>query len=380
MPKILLSILIISIFPFISFAQEDTLIEEVKASEIEELNQKEEERTEQIANLLGFVLPQYTDNPSYVITFKDPSPDAKGVEISLDGKDYALITSPYTFPALSIGDHLVKFRFNDQTGTVKILEYQLIVIPRVPIPNTPEIGEKSIKISGTALANSDIIYTLSANTFHNQGTAKTDGDGDWIVEVTPQEGLSSGIYSFTAYSRKYGYASELSETISFSIGETTNNLESTSNSINFSFKDLTKENIINAFKTNTDLLILIAGGFFLGVLLTNIFRNLVDGDKTDRKIKEVEKLITKKGKESEKDMRTLRELFGEKNNDTNEKKESKKEEETPKEEPESTQPAKEESIINKDMFLRKYKNLDPDNEDGKEVKKKVKISLTSKEE
>ncbi len=129
------------------------------------------------------------------------------------------------------------------------------------------------------------------------------------------------------------------------------------------------------FKTNTDLILLIVAGFFLGVLLTNIFRNIVDGGKTEKKIKEVEKLISKKDdSKSDKDTKTLRELFGgEQNKEVIEE----KKEESLKEE---IQPTKEQTIINKDVFLRKYKDLDPDKDDGKEIKKKIKVSLTSKEE
>jgi len=375
MIRALLTILFTAIIPFTVYAQQDTPLKDVKAAEIDELNQKEDERNEQIANLLGFVLPDYTDNPSYVITFTDPSTEQKGVEIGLDGKDYAKISSPYTFPALSIGKHQVKFRFFDNTDTIKILEYELIVIPRAPIVNPPTVGETSIKVTGTALANSDVLFTLTANAFNYKDTVKADGDGNWEAEITPEEGISSAIYSFTAYSRKYGIASELSDTVTFSVGESTKNVQDSNGDISFSFSKINKENIINVFKTNTDLILLIVAGFFLGVLLTNIFRNIVDGGKTEKKIKEVEKLINKKDdSKSDKDTKTLRELFG--GEQSKEVVEEKKEESLKEE----IQPTKEQTIINKDVFLRKYKDLDPDKDDGKEIKKRIKVSRTSKEE
>jgi len=375
MIRALLTILFTAIIPFTVYAQQDTPLKDVKAAEIDELNQKEDERNEQIANLLGFVLPDYTDNPSYVITFTDPSTEQKGVEIGLDGKDYAKISSPYTFPALSIGKHQVKFRFFDNTDTIKILEYELIVIPRAPIVNPPTVGETSIKVTGTALANSDVLFTLTANAFNYKDTVKADEDGNWEAEITPEEGISDAIYSFTAYSRKYGIASELSDTVTFSVGESTKNVQDSNGDISFSFSKINKENIINVFKTNTDLILLIVAGFFLGVLLTNIFRNIVDGGKTEKKIKEVEKLINKKDdSKSDKDTKTLRELFG--GEQSKEVVEEKKEESLKEE----IQPTKEQTIINKDVFLRKYKDLDPDKDDGKEIKKKIKVSLTSKEE
>jgi len=376
MIKVLLLSLIIAISPMYIFAQEDTPLSEVKAEEIDVLNQKEDERNAQIANLLGFILPEYTDNPSYIITFTDPSVDQKGVEISLDGKDFAIIKSPYTFPALSIGRHQVKFRFHDSTDTIKILEYEFIVTPRAPIVNTPKIVDTTITISGSALANSDVIYTLTANAYNYKDIVRADEDGNWSTEINPKEGLSSAIYSFTAYSRKYGFASELSKTVTFSAGNTSQVVSSNNGDIFFSFSKIKRDNLIDVFKDNKDLILLVLGGFLLGVLLTNIFRGLVDGNKTEKKFKEVETLITKKEEEkSDKDTKTLRELFG----GTDEKPQE-KEEDIKKDDKETNEPIKQQSIINKDVFLRKYKNLDPDNEQGKEVKKRVKVSLTSKEE
>jgi len=45
------------------------------------------------------------------------------------------------------------------------------------------------------------------------------------------------------------------------------------------------------------------------------------------------------------------------------------------------EPEKQESIINKDVFLKKYKMVDPDDDKGveKKKKKKIKVSLTSKD-
>ena len=135
MKRLFFLLLLITILPLPLHAQEDTKIselvatnQEVKASEIEELEKQEEERTQQIANLLGFILPEYTDNPSYVITFKDPSPEKNGVEIELDGKPFTEINSPYTFPALSIGKHTIKFRFYDKDSNVQLLNYDFTVI------------------------------------------------------------------------------------------------------------------------------------------------------------------------------------------------------------------------------------------------------------
>lgn len=381
MQKIFLSILIISFSSFFVFAQQDTTLHEltaqssdVKAAEIEDLNQKEEERTKEIANLLGFILPEYTDNPSYVITFKDPSSEEKGVEIALDSGNFTIIRSPYTFPALSIGNHDVKFRFFDSTSTIKTLEYDLIIIPRAPIINIPEIGEATISISGTALANSDVIYTLSANAFNSSGIVDTDENGNWTIVITPEGGLSDAIYTFSALTRKYGYVSDLSAPITFTVGENSNKPVATDGKeIYFSFKDINKGNVIDVVKNNNDLLILFGAATLLGVLLTIIFKNLIDAKRNEKKYKDAESIIKKDSKD--KDVKTLRELFGE-----SDKKEQSKKEEKEEEISKEVEPTQQESIINKDVFLKRFKRLDPDNDAGKETKKKIKISLTSKEE
>ena len=85
--KIISAILLTSAFSSFAFAQDIKLSDllqpesEVKAQEITTLDQKEDERLAEFQNQLGFTLPEYTDNASYVITFSDPSPDKNGVKI-----------------------------------------------------------------------------------------------------------------------------------------------------------------------------------------------------------------------------------------------------------------------------------------------------------
>ena len=381
MKNILIFTLFLLLFPFLVYAQEDTKAEElvttsseVKAAEIEELDQQEEERTQEIANLLGFVLPEYTDNPSYVITFKDPSPDTQGVEIEIDGTPFKKITSPYTFPALSIGQHSIKFRFYDKDSNVQLLQYDLVIIPRSPIITSPSLTDVSIEIKGTALANSEVIYTLTANAYNDNGIAQTDENGDWKITITPEGGLADGIYTFRAYTRKYGYASNISNAVTFGVGENPNRfLENDENEIYFAFKDLNSENFFTTFSTFPDLIILSAGSLLLGLLLTLGVKTLIDRKKDGKKDRVVEEIISKGKKDDKKEEKTLREIFGGK-----EEQEEKEEKETEEE------VEKEPSIINKDIFLKKYKPIDPDTPTGKEKDsekiKNIRVSLTSKDE
>ena len=377
MIKILLSISLCFLFSISVYAQQDTPISEVKASEIELLNEQDEQRNQEIANQLGFVLPKYTDNPSYIITFKDPSPNESGVEINLDEKGFNKIESPYTFAALSIGIHDVRFRFTDSENSVKILEYELIVIPRAPIVDTPVISISSVSVSGSALANSDVLYILSGNAYHTTGTVQTDSQGKWSVTIESEQEFIPGIYTFTALARKYGYSSNLSTPLTFNIGEssTQKTEEIKQSGISFSFKSINKENILNIFEENRDLLFLIIGSIVLGGGIGAFIKTVLTNSKSEKKNKEVEGLIKKS--ENKETTKTLREIFGD---DTTSKEETVETKEEVKEESEK-EPEKQESIINKDVFLKKYKMVDPDDDKGveKKKKKKIKVSLTSKD-
>ena len=377
MIKILLSISLCFLFSISVYAQQDTPLSEVKASEIELLNEQDEQRNQEIANQLGFVLPKYTDNPSYIITFKDPSQNESGVEIDLDEKGFNKIESPYTFAALSIGIHDVRFRFTDSENSVKILGYELIVIPRAPIVDTPEISISSVSVSGSALANSDVLYILSGNAYHTTGTVQTDSQGKWSVTIESEQEFIPGIYTFTALARKYGYSSNLSTPLTFNIGEssTQKTEEIKQSGISFSFKSINKENILNIFKENRDLLFLIIGSIVLGGGIGAFIKTVLTNSKSEKKNKEVEGLIKKS--ENKETTKTLREIFGD---DTTSKEETVETKEEVKEESEK-EPEKQESIINKDVFLKKYKMVDPDDDKGveKKKKKKIKVSLTSKD-
>ncbi len=383
MKKILIStILFLLLSPLLVYAQQDTKTEDlvitspqVKAAEIEELDQQEEERTQEIANQLGFVLPEYTDNPSYVITFKDPSPDEQGVEIEIDGTSFKKVTTPYTFPALSIGQHTIKFRFYDKDSNVQLLEYDLIIIPRSPIISSPTLTETSIEIEGTALANSEIIYTLSANSYSESDIIETDENGNWSIKIAPEGGLSDDIYTFRAYTRKYGYASNISDAVTFGVGENPNRFTENEEKIYFAFKDLNSTNLLETLSTYPDLIILTVGSFLIGLFLALTFKSVIDRKKDDKKEKDVEKIINNKGDKDKKGEKTLREIFGG-------EKEDRKVADIMDEGEKSE---KEPSIINKDVFLKKYKQLDPDTPSGKEKdskkeKKSVKVSLTSKDQ
>ncbi len=385
MKNFLLSIILISLFPIYSLAVEDTPTSElvsqpeVKAEEITQLDQIEQERQKNFENQLGFTLPEYTDNPSYVITFTDPSPDASGVQLEIDGKEYIQINSPYTLPALTIGEHTLKFRFNDKDGNTQTLEYILIVVPRSPIITPPIVSEGSITLRGTGLSNSEIFIFLTSNTYNFKDVVTTNGEGEWMLVVQPEEGISEGIYTLTSFTRKYGYASEFSKPTVFEVGQNSSlKSDDGKKEIFFAFSSIEISKVGDTVTKNPDLVILLVSSFLIGGILFLLLRSLIKGAREENLLKRVESSIAKTGKKEE--QKTLRELFESKEEKVEEKKTEIKPEE--KEDVEQEE-KKEDRVYTKENFLKEFKDVDPDENGGKEKTPKnikVKVSLTSREE
>lgn len=393
MKNILALTILFTLFPLSVFAQEETPVSdlfappEVKAEEIENLDEIEQERKQQIENQLGFTIPEYTDNPSYTITFSDPSPEKSGVEVSIDAKDFVRIESPYTFPSLGIGQHALRFRFNDKDNNVQILEYTMIVLPRSPIIQPPLLNEDSITITGTGLANSEILLFLSSNTYNYTEIVNIDENGKWSTTVTPEEGLADGIYTVTALTRKSGFVSEIAKATVFEVGDGTNTKEETKEKdIFFSFASLTNSDIKDVISRNPDLVLLCVIPFVLGIFLTLLFKAIFRNRKDDINTKRVEESIKKNSNPNSE--KTLRELFEQKEEVKKEDKkpeEQKKKEEKVEEKKEEAKEEPKEKIVSKEEFLKEYKEADPDDNKGKErpspkINKDIKISLTSREE
>lgn len=368
---ILLSLFLLIPLTF-SFAQtkstSEILGEKESTDTTEELDQKEEEREADFLNQLLLDIPELTDNPSHIITFIDPSEDKSGVQIEIDSKNFNDILSPYTLPALSIGKHELRFKFVDKYGATQILEKDIIIIPRPPIINSPTFTEESLNISGTALSNSEIVLILSSSRDIITLEDTTSEDGTWEFVISNEE-LTEGIYSFSGYTRRHGYASNLAEAVTFEVGESESGIiRSNGKEIYFKFKDISFENLNTVISDNIDLVILVAVvftlGFVISSILFSIFRNNSDG----KSIKILEKKIKENGKNN-KEM-TLKEKLSQKE-EVSKKKEKKEEKK------------KEEKIVTKIDFLKDFKMFDPDDEKGKEKdatkKDNIKVTLTSKD-
>ena len=343
---------------------------------VTELDQKEALREQSFTNLLKLNLPTQTNNPSLVLTFVDTSEEKKGVQLEIDSKSFVSIKSPYTLPALSIGDHILKFKFVDNVGTTQLLEKTLIVLPRAPIISAPTITNSAVEVYGTGLANSDILLIISSGLNLSSKQATIDGEGKWSILFESGE-LVDGTYSLTGYVRKYGYASDPSESITFILGKG-NTVISGTDSNSFSFKNVNLSTLGAFITDNPDIIALVAGFFVLGFLVSFLLSLIFRNTNEDEKIKTIRKDVVKPKVEG-KELTLKEKLLGKKEEKPVEEKN--KVEEPPKgiEEPVK----EEEKIVTKIDFLRDFKNFDPDNSKGKESnnpQRKIKISLTSKKD
>jgi len=366
MKKLLVLITIfISSFTLTSpvLATTDTAVSDVLGSTTETESTNPLEITTVSNNALKVEMPSQTDNPSTIITFTNPSTDNAVVQLEIDSKGFIDITSPYTLPALSIGKHTMSFKFQDENASTQLYDTSLIIIPRAPILSTPVIGTEDVTISGTGLANSEIIVLLSSGSTVLTETAIIDENGKWTMNFEKNL-FGNDVFSLNAYTRRYGYASNLSETTKFTLDKQT----TISNGVQKSFdiRNITIDGIKNWIVTNQIYLIIAGSSLLIGIMLGIFF--------TSQKKQKTEKVVEKKVAEKfvktdPKDAGvTLREkLMGA--GKTVEQKVDEKTVEEKKVEVE-VEKKEEERVMNKMDFLKDFKNFDPDN--SKEV------SLTSK--
>ena len=177
-----------------------------------------------------------------------------------------------------------------------------------------------------------------------------------------------GTYSISGYTRKYGYASDLAEAVTFVIGNSASNPYG-DNSNKFSFRNIDIENFGEFISDNPDILILTGGMFVFGFLVSMLLSLLFKDEKEKKDLDNIKKKIFKaKGEEKKLTLREKLEQRGNKKEEEKEKKEGAKKEEK----------EKEEKVFGKINFLKDFKRFDPDNKKGKEKKVPPKISLTFK--
>jgi len=336
------------------------------AQDIAELEEKEVEREEDFAQQLLLDIPETTDNPSHIITFVDPSEDSSGVELAIDEGEFEQITSPYTLPALSIGQHELTFRFVDKYGSTQTLKKELIVIPRPPIMNSPLFEGGVLKLSGTGLSDSDLVLILSSGKNISVEETTIGTQGNWEILVNEEE-LNEGVYTFSAFARRNGYASNLSESLTFKVGQPSDIDFNNDKEIYFSFKDLSWANLKTVLSQNIDLGLLVGGTFILGFVISLLITSLVKGSMDSKTIKSFEKKMMQ-NRGSRKEL-TLKEKLSQRIENEEETKKEKK--------PKKEKKSKTDKILTKVDFLEDYKKFDPDNKEGQE-KDNIEVKVTSK--
>lgn len=351
------------------------------ADEREELDQIEAEREEDFLKQLELDIPKITDNPSHLITFVDPSDNSEGVQLEIDEKGFELIRSPYSLPALRIGIHTLTFKFVDSLGSTQLVEKEIIVIPRPPIINSPSFGEESMIISGTGLADSQLILILSSSKNLDTFETEINKEGTWNIEID-LTALPEGLYTFSAYTRRNGYASNLAESVTFEQGNSQNHTlfqGNKENDIYFSFGAITLDNIKQIILSNSDLLLLILITFTLGFLLSWVLNVILRNSSEKKVIEELEEKMNNNGKkEKEEKGMTLKEKLSKKGKKVEEEKEDKEVEVKEEEKKKEKKAKKEEKIVTKIDFLKDFKTFDPDDEKGREKEKIIDIEITSK--
>lgn len=323
-------------------------------------------------NALKLEIPAQTDNPSTIITFTNPSTDNAVIQLEIDSKGFIDITSPYTFPALSIGKHTLEFKYQDENASTLLYDTSIIIIPRAPILSTPVIGSENITIAGTGLANSEVIVILSSGSTVITQTAIIDGDGRWSIDFAKNE-FNKDVFSLNAYTRRYGYASNLSETTKFTLDNQSSISTTTNNS--FDIRNITLDGIKN-WVINNQIYLIIAGSSLLIGIMLGIFFSTKKKQISEQKV--VKKVAEKFTKAETKDTGvTLREKLMGIGKTTEARVEDESKEET-KTEVKVEEKKEEEQIVNKMDFLKDFKNFDPDNSKGEEKQSTVEVSLTSK--
>ncbi|HRY22231.1 MAG TPA: hypothetical protein P5311_00475 [Candidatus Dojkabacteria bacterium] len=368
---------LLTIFTVFSFFTILTPPTSALAQDIAELEEKEVEREKDFLQQLLLDIPATTDNPSHIITFVDPSDDNSGVELEIDEGEFEPISSPYTLPALSIGQHELRFRFVDKYGSTQILEKEIIVIPRPPIMNSPFFEEGFLKLSGTGLSNSDLVLILSSGKNISVEETTIDNEGNWNISISEEE-LNEGVYTFSAFTRRNGYASNLSESLTLEVGESNNTNFNNDKEIYFSFKDLSWENLGNTITQNIDLGLLVGGVFILGFVISLILTSLIRGSIDNKTIKNFEKKMEQNGM-GKKEI-TLKEKLSQKAEVEEKREEDKKEKKKAKEstkDKNQDKGSKTEKILTAVDFLKDYKKFDPDDKEGKE-KDNIEVKVTSK--
>jgi large-conductance mechanosensitive channel len=265
----------------------------------------------------------------------------------------------------------------------------MVIVPRPPMVKAPQFTENNLLLSGTGLANSEVVLTVSIGANNYTQIAEINGDGNWNTSIT-LENIYDGIYTIFGYTRKNGYASNPSEPAVMEYGNDgiVNVDTNPSTDIAFDFNNIQFNNISEIITSNPDLLIILISFLLFGALITSVIFLLTRRKDNKDKTKEISKQITNNKPKEEK---TLRELFEEDNSSKKTKnrksKKKKKNQKVKAKRNKKKKKPKVEKVFTKEDFLKDFEDFDPDTDKGKENKepskkdkKDVIVTLTSQRE
>lgn len=368
---------------------------------------------EKLEQELLLTLPEETENPNFSITFTDPS--GQGVHLTIDSQSEITINNPYTLPSLGIGEHILKFRFTDKSGSEQTVEDILIITPRPTELKAPEIVDGRIRVSGEAVALAEIQLFISGGKLTERGEALVGDDGVWVHTFEGE--FTPGIYTVVAYVKKGGFASNYSEPKTFQIDDGTSdpveNVDTPQDVrftlSDFAFSDLSVRGLASDIKNNPQsgafLGAFVLFGVITGMILVAVFARGKDKS-AEKMLKEAFASKGQSGKKNEpapkaEEKPSIANKLGKKDADS--KKEDKKGDEPVKQDKEKhleidldkevkgkdkkekkaeaapDKPEKKESLseklkkaeleLSKDEFLKEYQAYDPDPKKGTKAEK-----------
>jgi hypothetical protein len=202
--------------------------------------------------------------------------------------------------------------------------------------------------------------------------ALIDGDSKWTINIDTKD-LTESVFTISAYTRKYGYASNLAESVTFELGNHANTINTIGDTDGFNIKDLTFSDVTNFVTENKFYFITGGTAFVLGIFAAWIISSIYLKKKEDKTVAVLSKkvIVEKDGKTE----MTLKERLTQTQPAVEKVVEEKKTEEI--------KPITPEKNFTKMDFLRDFRKFDPDNDKGKENKVKendLPVTLTSKKE
>jgi hypothetical protein len=182
------------------------------------LAETESKVTKRHIEALNLEIPEVTDNPNLAITF-NPVADNETIKLQIDNGGYNKISSPYRFKSLTVGKHVLDFKYANESEIEQAFSIDLTVIPRKLRFGTEDSSQKQsfdknekVVVQGSAMPNAIVrLWFANASEVITKKT-DVDTDGNWSINVS--ESLDCGDYKVWGIVSSDGLASESSDIVS----------------------------------------------------------------------------------------------------------------------------------------------------------------------